>query len=89
MCESTLRALEARRRAISDWLRTIKGVTVLAGQAGVEVEVDETACLAIILTAESYVYEYARKRRLDEVVEKTPAVQALARALFASGVVSR
>jgi AcrR family transcriptional regulator len=83
------RAQEARSRAISDWMRTIKGVTVLAGQAGHEVEVDETACLAIILTAESYVYEYARKRRLDEVVEKTPAVQALARALFAGGVASR
>jgi AcrR family transcriptional regulator len=76
------RAQEARSRAISDWIRTIKGVTVLAGKAGVEVEVDETAVLAIILTAESYVYEYARKRRLDEVIEMTPAVQALARALF-------
>jgi AcrR family transcriptional regulator len=82
------RAREARSRAISDWMRTIKGVIVLAGKAGVEVEVDETAVLAIILTAESYVYEYACKRRLDEVVEKTPAVQALARALFANGVVS-
>jgi AcrR family transcriptional regulator len=83
------RAQEARSRAISDWMRTIKGVTVLAGKAGVEVDVDETAVLAIILTAESYVYEYARKRRLDEVIEKTPAVQALARALFANGIVSR
>jgi AcrR family transcriptional regulator len=81
------RAQEARSRAISDWMRTIKGVTVLAGKAGVEVELDETACLAIILTAESYVYEYARKRRLDEVIEKTPAVQALARALFGRGTV--
>jgi AcrR family transcriptional regulator len=84
-----VRAQEARSRAISDWMRTIKGVTVLAGKAGVEVEVDETAVLAIILTAESYVYEYARKRRLDEVIEMTPAVQALARALFANGIVSR
>jgi AcrR family transcriptional regulator len=75
-------AQEARSRAISDWMRAIKGVTVLAGKAGVEVELDETAVLAIILTAESYVYEYARKRRLDEVIEMTPAVQALARALF-------
>lgn len=83
------RAQEARSRAISDWMHTIKSVTVLAGQAGVEVEVDETAVLAIILTAESYVYEYARKRRLDEAVEKTAAVQALARALFAHGTVSR
>jgi AcrR family transcriptional regulator len=79
------RAQEARSRAISDWMRTIKGVTVLAGKAGVEVELDETAVLAIILTAESYVYEYARKRRLDEVIEKTPAVQALARSLSAQG----
>jgi AcrR family transcriptional regulator len=77
------RAQEARSRAISDWMHTIKSVTVLAGQAGVEVEVDETAVLAIILTAESYVYEYARKRRLEEAVEKTAAVQALARSLFA------
>jgi AcrR family transcriptional regulator len=83
------RAQEARSRAISDWMRTIKGVTVLAGKAGVEVELDETAVLAIILTAESYVYEYARKRRLDEVIEKTPAVQALARSLSANGIVSR
>jgi AcrR family transcriptional regulator len=83
------RAQEARSRAISDWMHAIKSVTVLAGQAGVEVEVNETAVLAIILTAESYVYEYARKRRLDEAVEKTPAVQALARALFANGIVSR
>ncbi len=79
------RAQEARSRAISDWMRTIKGVTVLAAHAGHEVEVHETACLAIILTAESYVYEYARKRRLDEVVEKTASVQALARALFGRG----
>jgi AcrR family transcriptional regulator len=79
------RAQEARSRAISDWMRTIKGVTVLAGKAGVEVELDETAVLAIILTAESYVYEYARKRRLDEVIEMTPAVQALARSLSAQG----
>jgi AcrR family transcriptional regulator len=83
------RAQEARSRAISDWMHTIKSVTVLAGQAGVEVEVDETAVLAIILTAELYVYEYARKRRLEEAVEKTAAVQALARSLFASGTVSR
>jgi AcrR family transcriptional regulator len=83
------RAQEARSRAISEWMHTIKSVTVLAGQAGVEVEVGETACLAIILTAESYVYEYARKRRLDEAVEKTPDVQALARALFANGIISR
>jgi AcrR family transcriptional regulator len=82
-------AQEARSRAIADWMKTIKGVTVLARKAGVEVEVDEAACLAIILTAEYYVYEYARKRRLDEVIEKTPAVQALARALFESGTVRR
>jgi AcrR family transcriptional regulator len=82
-------AQAARSRAISDWMRAIKGVTVLAGKAGVELDVDETACLAIVLTAESYVYEYARKRRLEEVVEKTPAVQALARGLFASGAVAR
>jgi AcrR family transcriptional regulator len=81
-------AQEARSRALADWTRTVEGVAVLARNAGVEVRIDETAAFAIILTAEAYVHEYARKRRLDEVVEKTEAVQALARALFERGRVS-
>jgi AcrR family transcriptional regulator len=73
------RALQARRNALVDWMRTVQGVAVLArGEP-----VDEAACAAVILTAEAYVHEYARMRRLEEVVEKTPAVQALALTLLA------
>ncbi len=79
------RAQEARSRALADWMRTVQGVAVLARNAGVDVRIDEAAAFAIILTAEAYVHEYARRRRLEEVVEKTEAVQALARALFAHG----
>jgi AcrR family transcriptional regulator len=78
-------AQEQRGRALSDWMKTVRGVAVLARKAGVDVRIDETAAFAIILTAEAYVHEYARKRRLDEVVEKTGAVQALARSLFEHG----
>jgi len=78
-------AQEQRSRALWDWMRTVQGVAVLARKAGVDVRIDETAALAIIVTAEAYVHEYARKRRLDEVVEKTEAVQALARSLFERG----
>lgn len=76
------RALAARSDALGQWMRTIRGVAHLAREAGFEVEIDETACFAIILVAEAYVHEYARQRRLDEVVEKTDAVQTLARELF-------
>jgi AcrR family transcriptional regulator len=78
-------AQEQRSRALSDWMRTVQGVAVLARKAGVDVRIDETAAFAIIVTAEAYVYEYARRRRLDELVEKTGAVQALARSLFERG----
>ena len=76
------RAVAARSRALNDWLRTIQGVAYLARRSGAEVEIDETSCLAIILTAEAYAHEYAREGRLEQVVEKTGDVQELARALF-------
>lgn len=79
------RALAARAKALHDWMRTIQGVAYLARQAGTEIDIDETAALAIVLAAESYVHEYARRGRLDEVVEKTEAVQALAHSLFERG----
>ncbi len=77
------RALEARARALHGWMKTIAGVARLARQGGVDVEIDEAACFAIILTAEAYVHDYARRGELERVVERTEAVQALARKLFA------
>jgi AcrR family transcriptional regulator len=82
-------AIEARGRALGDWMRTVEGVAYLARQAGVKVEIDEASCFAIILTAEAYVHEYARAGRLELVVEKTEAVQWLARALFARATVAK
>jgi AcrR family transcriptional regulator len=76
------RALDARRGALEDWMRTVEGVAVLARQAGEDVRIEEAACAAIILTAEAYVHEYARQGRLAEVVAKAPGVQALALSLF-------
>lgn len=76
------RALAARSQALNDWVRTVQGAVYLARQAGEVVEIDETAALAIIVTAEAYVHEYARRRRLEDVVERTEAVQALARSLI-------
>lgn len=76
------RALAARAEALAQWTRTIQSLARLAREAGEEVEIDETACFAVILVAEAYVHESARQRRLDEVVEKTAAVQALARSVF-------
>jgi AcrR family transcriptional regulator len=77
------RALDLRARALSGWTKTVEGVAVLARHAGVDVEIDETAAFAVIVTAEAYVHEYARHGRLAEVVERTERVQALARSLFA------
>jgi AcrR family transcriptional regulator len=82
------RALEARSRALEDWMGTIEGVAVLARRAGSNVELDEAACAAIILTAEAYVHDYALRGRLDRVGEKAPCVQALARSLFEQDLVS-
>jgi AcrR family transcriptional regulator len=75
-------ALDIRRRALEDWMRTVSGVAALAREDGVEIELDEAACAAIILTAEAYVHEYARQGRLDQVIEKAPGVLELARMLF-------
>jgi len=79
------RALAARSEALAQWMRTIQGVAHLARAAGDDVSIDETGCFAIILVSEAYVHEYARQRRLDEVVQMTGAVQAMARSLFARG----
>jgi AcrR family transcriptional regulator len=81
------RALAARSEALKDWTRTVQGVAYLARKAGVPVEIDETSCFAIILTAEAYVHEYARQGRLEQVVEQTGVVQGLARTLFECSVV--
>ncbi len=79
--------LEARSHALKQWMRTIEGVAILARRAGEETPpLDEVAYAAIILTAESYVHDYARRDCVDQVAEKAPAVQALALALFAHGV---
>jgi AcrR family transcriptional regulator len=79
------RALASRSRALTGWMRTIEGVAYLAHKAGAQVELGEAACFAIIVTAEAYVHEHAREGRLEQVVEKTEAVQALARSLFEHG----
>jgi AcrR family transcriptional regulator len=76
------RALDARARALHNWMRTVAGVATLAREAGVAVEIDEAGCFAVILTAEAYVHEHARHGRLAEVVERTTEVQALGRRLM-------
>ena len=81
------RALEARSRALKKWMRTIEGLAVLARREGVRLpDLDPVACAAIVLAAEAYVHDYARRGRVARVAERAPAVQALARALFAHGV---
>jgi AcrR family transcriptional regulator len=81
------RGLEARFRALRDWIRTVQGVAVLARRAGADLpELDDVAYAAIIVTAESYVHDYARRGKVGEVGEVTPRVQALARSLFEGGV---
>jgi AcrR family transcriptional regulator len=81
-------ALAARSKALADWTRTLQGVAVLAGQSGEPIDLDETAYMAILLTAEAYVHDYACGGRLDEVTERAPAVQELARLLFERGAQS-
>jgi AcrR family transcriptional regulator len=76
------RALEARSQAFEDWTRTLEGVAVLAARSGEPVRLDEAGYMAILLTAEGYVHDYARRGRLDRVVERSPAVQELAALLF-------
>jgi AcrR family transcriptional regulator len=75
-------ALEARSRALEDWTRTLEGVAVLARRSGEQVELDGAAYQAILLTAEAYVHDYARRGCLERVTERAPAVQELARLLF-------
>ena len=82
-------ALSARGKALEDWMGTVKGVAILAGLAGEEVELSEAACAAIIVTAEAYVHEYALHGQLDRVVDKAPGVQALALSLFEQGRVGQ
>jgi AcrR family transcriptional regulator len=83
------RGLEARGQALKQWMRTIEGVAILARRAGVKMPpLDEVVYVAIILTAEAYVHDYARRGCVDQVAEKAPAVQALARTLFEHGVPS-
>lgn len=85
--EAGSEGLAARSNALKQWMRTIEGVAVLARRAGVNVpELDEVAFAAIILAAEAYVHDYARRGRVEHVREKTPAVIALARVLFERGV---
>jgi AcrR family transcriptional regulator len=83
------RGLEARAKALRDWMRTTEGVAVLARREGAELpELDEVAFAGIILAAEAYVHDYARRGHVRSVTEKAPAVRALARVLFEHGVSS-
>jgi AcrR family transcriptional regulator len=79
--------LVARAKALEQWIRVIEGVAILARRAGEDLPaLDEVAFAAIILTAEAYVHDYARRGCVGEVLEKAPAVIALARVLFEHGV---
>jgi len=81
-------ALEARSRALAEWARSLKGVAALATEDGYPIALDDAACLAILLTAEAFVHEYALNGRLHRAVEREPAVQALAAVLFEQGASS-
>jgi AcrR family transcriptional regulator len=79
--------LAARSNALKQWMRTIEGVAILARRAGEELPaLDEVAFAAIILAAEAYVHDYARRGCVASVGEKAPVVLALARVLFEHGV---
>jgi AcrR family transcriptional regulator len=85
--EAGREGLAARSKALKQWMRTIEGVSVLARRAGEELpELDEVAFAAIILAAEGYVHDYARRGCVARVSERTPAVISLARVLFEHGV---
>jgi AcrR family transcriptional regulator len=80
------RALQARSRALKQWMRTIEGLPVLARREGVKLPaLDEAGYAAVVLTAEAYVHDYARRGRVARVKEMTPAVQALAHRLLGDG----
>jgi len=81
------RALEARRVALQDWMRTLEGVATLARAEGHETQLNETAYAAILLTSEAYVHDHALRGCLDRLPERAAGVQALARSLFEHGVV--
>ena len=79
--------LKARNRALRQWMGTIEGVALLARREGVPIpELGEVGCAAIVLAAEAYVHEYARRNRVRKVEEKASDVLALARTLFQHGV---
>jgi AcrR family transcriptional regulator len=76
------RALQARDRALADWVRTLDGVAVLARRSGAEVRLENTAYLAIVLTAEAQVHDHALRGQVERVTERASEVVALARTLF-------
>ena len=79
--------LKARNRALRMWMGTIEGVALLGRREGVQIpELGEVGCAAIVLAAEAYVQEYARRNRVRKVQEKAADVLALARTLFKHGV---
>jgi AcrR family transcriptional regulator len=80
------RALEARAQALQDWMRTLEGVATLARGAGHTIQLNGAAYAAILLTSEAYVHHHALHDSIDQLPERTAAVQALARALFEHGV---
>ncbi len=85
--EAGAEGLAARAHALEQWMRVIEGVAVLARRAGEDLpRLDDVAFAAIILTAESYVHDYARRGCAVRVTERAPAVIALARVLFERGV---
>jgi AcrR family transcriptional regulator len=81
--------LKERSNALKQWIRTLEGVAILARRTGAQLpEIDEVAFAAIILVAEAYVHDYARRGCVERVGEKAAAAQALARVLFEHGVSS-
>jgi AcrR family transcriptional regulator len=81
--------LKERSKALKQWIRTLEGVAVLARRSGAQLpEIDQVAFDAIILVAEAYVHDYARRGCVERVGEKAAAVQALARVVFEHGVSS-
>ena len=55
---------------------------MLARRSGSDVHLEETACLAIVLTAEAQGHEYAVRGQVKRVAERTGDVCELARSLF-------
>lgn len=80
------RGLEARSRALRKWTRMLEGVAMRARHEGMACEHGEVVYSAIVLTAEGYVHDYARRGCVNRVQEKAQPVQALARMLFEQAV---